>query len=354
MEKYIIDTYNPEDLTAGFKARKDIDLILIKQGFKKINIAVGKNKKAVFKEVLRIKKEIVEAFERIEENSLIIFQYPWGTLSYDISKEIKKLASQKKCKTIVIIHDLNSVRTGSTFTRLYYTHYVKEIEYLDLFDAIICHNDNMKKYLMNKGVHKKKIISLNIFDYLLENSSANYKNKNFRVVNVAGNLSKDKTKYIYEIPKIHSLDYQFDFYGPFYEGPQDTFINYKGAFSSDDLPRHLQEGFGLVWDGDTINTCSGHFGRYLRINNPHKLSLYMACGIPVIVWRKAAVADFVKKCQVGYCIDSLSEIENIIRKMTPEKYNILRKNVNYISEKVRNGYYISSAILRAEQILGVS
>ena len=34
---------------------------------------------------------------------------------------------------------------------------------------------------------------------------------------------------------------------------------------------------------------------YLRINNPHKTSLYLACGIPIITWNKAAIAQYVRK-----------------------------------------------------------
>ena len=39
---------------------------------------------------------------------------------------------------------------------------------------------------------------------------------------------------------------------------------YFGSFLPDELPVALEGGFGLVWDGDSAETCSGVFGEYLR------------------------------------------------------------------------------------------
>ena len=56
---------------------------------------------------------------------------------------------------------------------------------------------------------------------------------------------------------------------------------YFGSFLPDELPAALEGGFGLVWDGDSAETCSGVFGEYLRYNNSHKASLYLASGFPL-------------------------------------------------------------------------
>ncbi|NRO11242.1 Beta-1,6-galactofuranosyltransferase WbbI [Lactobacillus helveticus] len=48
-------------------------------------------------------------------------------------------------------------------------------------------------------------------------------------------------------------------------------------------------------------------GNYLRYNDPHKLSLYLASGIPVIIWKKAAEAKFVEENKVGITVDSLED-----------------------------------------------
>lgn len=355
MKKYIIDTVNPADFTAGSKARCDIDDILITKGYEKRAIVVGENKKQVFTEVPKIAKQIKQIVEKMEPNSLVLVQYPWGTLSYLFAKILRKQALKKNIKTILVIHDLNSIRTGSIITKAYYELYVKEIKYIDSFDRIICHNTMMKNYLVQSGIDENKVISLEIFDYLLEKKEKLPEvecKKRYAVVNIAGNLSKEKATYLYQLTELEKLNYSVNLYGPQYEGSKNDSIHYCGTLPASELPLHLSEGFGLVWDGNSIDTCSGHFGNYLKFNNPHKLSLYIASGIPVIVWKYAAIAEFVEKYQVGYCIESIHEINDIMQEMTAEKYLVLQRNVSGIQKRVCGGYYTQRAIDKAEKSLG--
>ena len=50
-----------------------------------------------------------------------------------------------------------------------------------------------------------------------------------------------------------------------------------------------------MWDGNSIDTCSDIYGEYLRINNPYKLSLYIAAGKTNNHLSHAAIADLIKK-----------------------------------------------------------
>jgi len=356
MKKYVIDTVNPKDFTAGSKARNDIESILTKNGYDKFTIVVGEKKKKILSETYRIKKQLRTILDSIEENSLIVMQYPWGTMSYGMAKIVSEKMQSRGIRTAVIIHDLNSVRTGSKLTKQYYNYYVKEIKYLSQFDYIVCHNKSMGRYLINNGIDSKKIVSLGIFDYLTETAAQKVliTPKETRKINIAGNLSKDKTEYIYKLPELGIENYSVQLYGPFYSGEKSTKIIYNGKFPADELPKYLTAGFGLVWDGTDVTTCAGHFGQYLKINNPHKLSLYMACGIPVIVWKQAAIADFVTNNNVGFCVESLAEIDNIMKNLTVEKYTELQGNVALIQQRVRNGQYILEAMNKITQEVGES
>lgn len=124
-----------------------------------------------------------------------------------------------------------------------------------------------------------------------------------------------------------------------------------GFFSQTDLPHHLNEGFGLIWDGNSLNSCTGAMGDYLKINNPHKTSLYLASGIPVFIWSKAALADFVKSNDVGFVIDEISDIESIFNELDEKKYIELKENVANIQGKIVNGYFTSSALEKALQMV---
>lgn len=354
MKKYVLDTFNQKDFTAGSKARNDIEATLIKNGYNKLTIVVGENKKKILSETYRIKKQLRTILDSIEKNSFVVLQYPWGTMSYGMAKIVNNKMQSRGIRTAVIIHDLNSVRTGSKATKLYYNYYVKEIKYLSRFDFIVCHNKSMRQYLISNGIDGKKIITLELFDYLTETASksALITPKEIRKLNIAGNLSKDKTEYIYKLPELEFENYSVQLYGPFYSGEKSTKIIYNGKFPAEELPKYLTAGFGLVWDGTDVTTCAGHFGQYLKINNPHKLSLYMACGIPVIVWKKAAIADFVTDNNVGFCVESLAEIDNIMENLTVEKYIELQSSVALIQQWVRNGQYILEAMNKITQKLG--
>ena len=112
----------------------------------------------------------------------------------------------------------------------------------------------------------------------------------------------------------------------------------------EELIYNLQGSFGLVWDGDSSATCTGVYGDYLKINNPHKTSMYLAAGIPVIIWEEAALANFIKKNHCGITIKSTDEIRNIIDNMLDEEYETLKANACKIGGKLRRGYFLKSAM----------
>ena len=121
-------------------------------------------------------------------------------------------------------------------------------------------------------------------------------------------------------------------------------IFYHGAFPADELPLKLNGKFGLVWDGYSADGCQGTFGQYLKLNNPHKTSLYLASGLPVIIWKEAALASFIVENNLGFAVDKLSEINEKLSQISDEQYKIMANNVKGISAKLRNGEYIKTAL----------
>ena len=112
----------------------------------------------------------------------------------------------------------------------------------------------------------------------------------------------------------------------------------------DDLPNALQGSFGLVWDGDSSETCKGSFGNYLRINNSHKASLYLASGFPLVVWKESALAHFVLDKQCGIAIDSLHDLQKALDDLTDQDYMELSANARQVGVAIRSGDYLKSAI----------
>lgn len=326
MDKYVIDlTTKRLDSTAQYKAKNDITKILEKQGFKKVSYYYYDNK---ILKMLSLQK-VGNILKKIK-SGIVVYQFPLGSKKVD-PFFLKKIRSTQEIKKIAIIHDLESLRN----------HYgeedfkKKELEELKCFDAIIAQNNIMRDWLKKERI-KSPIVSLEIFDYLDSqfNNNEVFNNK----ILFAGNLQKAGF-----LKKICSNSI-LEIYGasPASEYPKN--VVYKGVLPSDELVKQINQSFGLIWDGESLNECTGVFGNYEKYNSPHKFSLYLSTGTPVIVWKKSAVADFVKKYKVGIVIDSLLDLDRSISKMTEIEYKKIKKNAVEIGKKIQTGYFTTKAI----------
>ena len=255
----------------------------------------------------------------------------------------------RKVKSYLLIHDIESLRNKEikSFSDFKYSilHFLQNKTVLERVDGVIAHNDKMKSELEKMGINEGKIVSLEIFDYLIPQYEVKKTHEKDTIL-LAGNFDIKKTKYARQLPKSPN----FSVYGINFEEknpPQN--VHYNGAFTPEELPYYLQGGFGLVWDGDSPYTCSGMFGEYLKMNNPHKASLYLASGFPIIVWRQSALANFVKKNNCGILVDSLFEIAERLDSISNEEYEELIKNSKKIGDNVRNGYYLKIALEKCER-----
>lgn len=236
-----------------------------------------------------------------------------------------------------MIHDVDYLR--------YYTQPERmrpEIEILNCADTLVCHNERMIERLRRDGVDKPQCISLELFDYLLDDKielpTPHYGND----VCFAGNL--DKSTFVDELANRNDVSFKLHLFGINYKKTDSDKIFYRGSYDPDSLVSRLGLSYGLVWDGPEINTCGGEFGQYTMFNNPHKLSLYLAAGLPVIVWRKAAIADFVAEHNIGFAVDKLSEIDGRIESIDEKEYCKLVDNVREIQANVLKGHYLKNAI----------
>ena len=93
------------------------------------------------------------------------------------------------------------------------------------------------------------------------------------------------------------------------------------------------------------------FGKYLLYNNPHKTSLYLLCGLPVIVWKKAAIAKFIEKELIGITLNSLDELDALLANLKTEDYAIMISNVEKIKVKVASGHYLTQAIKKVVEMV---
>ncbi|MFD3286946.1 hypothetical protein [Lactobacillus johnsonii] len=338
---YFLSENTTTGTNAGNKARMDTETILKKkkyspiEGPKSIQRLKHGNKISFFLK----NSSFLRRLKKIPLNEYLVVQYPF-LVSYkngegwlDCSFILERLA--KRNKLILVIHDIDQLRFESSRNN---------ISDFKLAAYIISHNQKMTNYLINNNIDQNKIINLEIFDYLTstENSSNHYEDE--ALLCYAGNLKK--SKFIYKFPS-ELRKSKVNLYGNGYTGNQNG-LDYKGAFPSDKINSIIKGKYGLIWDGDRIDTCSGNVGNYLRYNNPHKLSMYLVANMPVIIWDKAAEADFVKKNGLGITINSLNEIPEKINNISKDDYLKMNRAVKDVKSKLEEGKFLLNALNEIE------
>ena len=330
---------------AGTKATADISAIATKLGFQAIRLIMRNTNDSKIAKVQRqigYYKDWNKIYKTIEENSIVLLQHPFHYPQLTREKTLEKLKKKKKIRFISLIHDVEELRQFR-----YNNYYKREFEFmLEIANVFVVHNKVMADFFVDRGIAKDKIVILEIFDYLqrINTSKLIFFNK---TVNIAGNLDTVKCGYLKGLFNLKTIN--INLFGPnFSEKIENSSnIHYKGCFSTDEVVNQLNEGFGLVWDGDSINGCLGQAGQYLKYNNPHKLSLYLSSGLPVVIWKGAAEAEFVKKYNIGICVESLAELEVIFDLLTEKKYQELLNNVNNVSKKLIKGFYGEKSLREA-------
>lgn len=343
---------NGQKKTAGVKARKDIEEIVKDNGFSILEMPYmsdKRNSKSVFAKIgehFYVLNKWYKILESLNKNDRLLVQFPVIEHSIFFYKFLKK-AKKKGIIIILLVHDLEMMRYANDkniSSKKKVRINMEELKSLKNSSYVIAHNKKMIEYLLTKKINKDVLINLEIFDYWLPTfdvKKANIRNieKKGPII-IAGNLNKNKVGYIYDLPH----DTKFNLYGIGYEPTDEQNITYNGSFDSDELVYALNGSFGLVWDGESSKTCSGMYGEYLRINNPHKTSLYLASNIPVVIWKEAALSDFILENKCGIVIDSIDELGSKISSLTNEDYNLMVQNTKKLGEKMRKGYYTCKAI----------
>jgi glycosyltransferase involved in cell wall biosynthesis len=342
MTKYYLKYEIADELkfNAGGKAVEDCNAILESKGYLPfiINVKLVKNKLIKSARIFKLLKLF-----KLNSEDTIIIPHPLGLMHHYIDV-IHLIHRIKKFKIYYLVHDLTSLRDPEDTSCQYL-----DSKMLKDADLMFAHNDTMKQYMKNIRP-KLNVVSLEIFDYLGE---ANTTRKSLScTLSIAGNLSEEKAQYLYHAEKINK-NISINLYGGNYneikiDNPN---FHYFGKFPPEDIPKVFSEGFGLIWDGPSIETCSGNMGNYLRYNDPHKLSLYLSAGLPVVVWEQSAVKEFVLGNNVGISVENINEFYEKYQEITEEEYRLMCRNANEIAKKLHQGYYLKSAINQAENYL---
>ena len=328
-------------VNAQSKARKDVLHTFMDLGYEEYDIinykySLGEDKRYhhyPFLSEYLAKRQVRKFIRQVRFGDVVIIQDFYRKYMQKLAKECLK----REAKVIFVVHDVQTIRFNTTS---------KEIRKLNNASQLIVHTQAMADKLAAMGVTTPMDI-LWLFDYYSDDpiqsreKTANLKND----IVFAGNLSK--SAFLKQLIDVHNQsDIHFKLYG-MHDGTLDFSktgnIEYAGIFQPEQTGAIIG-GWGLVWDGDSIDSCTGDYGEYLRYNSSHKTSLYLAAGIPVIVWEQSSLADWVRKHNIGITVARLSDIGSAISSLSEEEYLHIINNVLQVATELRSGDFLKSSL----------
>ena len=331
---------------AGNKARNDVEEIVKREGYQPLLLTVEDwYQMGTVKAQQHKAKALAQAFSQLKSGDQLLIQFPMLHHSFFTTRLVRKI-QRRGVQVYFIIHDLEALRYANLDTvplKHKIRVHLQESSLLKVADGVIAHNPIMKSVLVEKGIPEHKLVSLEIFDYLIPNYQEKDGLSKDQPIIVAGNLAQEKAGYLYQLPARPA----YNLYGVgFDESRALANETYFGSFLPDELPAALEGGFGLVWDGDSAETCSGVFGEYLRYNNSHKASLYLASGFPLVVWKQSALSHFVLEKGCGIAVESLHDLKETIDNLSDADYQDLVDNTKRVGQEIRDGHYLKTALKR--------
>jgi hypothetical protein len=335
-DKFFVSNPLPDaEFTAGV-ARKDAEAILLSSGWKALSFHVS-TKNNFFTKIARIWKAIGMSY-RCPKASIVLFQLPVMTKAeWFLLNRLKT----KGVELVGLIHDIDGLRDGNEILL------EQELERMKAFTCLVAHNSVMRFWLEEKLPYNR-ILSLDLFDYPCPAFEPVVRQQSPAIC-IAANFAK--AGFVYRLPE-RGTDLAVHLYGPNLNtaafSSANNHIHFEGVHPPQQLPALLKGSFGLVWDGDDIETCAGNTGNYLRYNSPHKASLYLAAGLPLIVWEESAIAGYVVDKGIGILISSLTELYQKIEALSETDYQLMLGRIRPVRTKIIEGGYLRDILQAAE------
>lgn len=335
----LVKLNSSQKVNAQGKAREDVVTTLRGLGYRICNIvnrkySLGKSKRYhhyPFISNFFAKKQSKKFLKGVRPGDVVFIQD--FHLSY--MQYIAKECLVRKAKVVFLVHDIQSIR---------YHIETNEVNQLNNCSVVLVHTLSMKEKLQKLGVVRPMKI-INLFDYYSADTMHDMEDvvKHRNEVVFAGNLAK--SEFLRKLEAVSSQDVMFNLYGILGDLDISAAVNmsYKGVFKPANTGV-IQGGWGLVWDGDSIDTCEGVYGDYLRYNSSHKISLYLACGLPIIVWEKSSVANLVREQQLGIVVPNLHSVCDHLNQISDDAYASLVSNARRVGEKLRSGDYLKAEV----------
>ena len=268
----------------------------------------------------------------LRSGDVVIMQYPtWNGGRYE-EAFMKHIKGYKDCKLVVWVQDVEALQMDPERTYLKYQTGV-----LSRADVLILPSKQMYQVLVEAGlkIPEERIVYQKIWDYptecLIEEHTFEKKMvftgdpKRFSFVN------SYKLSTPIELYAEKDIEKRFDqnvIHKGYKEG-MEFFIE------------TAKSGFGLVWCNDD------YFQQYYCMNQPYKLGVFLAQGLPVVIRKGTAQEDFIREQGLGLLVESLEEADEKIQTMTETEYQRLCQNVKKVQRLITKGIYTQQILVDA-------
>jgi hypothetical protein len=290
-----------------------------------------------------------QLFSNLTMADTVVFQYPQFS-GIQLAKEliIMEELEKKGVKIIVFVHDIYFLRADQ-----YRDAAPREIAMLNRADVVILHSQAMADELVKAGLTKPYVIQ-GPFGYRVDDVAAidhqvDAKPERWPLIYTG---SMDKALFVQD----YNLHTPIDMFGPWPErwgNPQEKVLPplvYKGVVPAEELPLGDFKGLSLVWDGRN-NPTTYKIATYTRYNMPLKFSNYLAFELPIIVWKEAAIAEYVESQGIGFALNRLEELDARLDALSLEDYQQMLANVKSFAAKIRHGETLKVAVKQALEVL---
>ncbi len=325
---------------AGNKFPRDIISIFEKNDYTPVYVREGYMKKRPWEFLSDVYHLI-----RLPRNSIVFYiDRVHPNLSRNLVYSVLK---RKKIKNFSILEDIDPLRDEEMSAN----DRKRGLESLNSNKGIISQNKKMTQFLIDQGI-QVDTVELNALDFLVSDyEEKKQKKSNHRVIAYGGNLSSEQAGFLSHLPMSKSnngIKYYIYGIGEMSKKLSSNAI-YCGGFSAEESIDKLEGDWGLVWNNDGSKLNKGGQNSYYEYVCPHKLSMYAICGMPIIVGKKSAMADFVIDNKCGIVINNLEEIEKKLDSISQREYCEYQKNITKIASKMASGFYTQNAIHKIEK-----
>ncbi|MFT8714472.1 MAG: sugar transferase [Leuconostoc pseudomesenteroides] len=322
MTYFITHTIEPWMPLGALKAKSDYAQIAQTQGWTILPIARYNDVR--FDDETR-QNHIKNWLNTVKADDTVIHQFP-SYMSCHFEQQWVQEINKRSARSIVLIHDIEPLRLVKTDAW--------ELSVLKQYNTIIVHSEAMANALRRMSVNSTFIIQP-LFDYLGEvHNLASYSH----LINFAGTFQKSPWLKDYDGPQINlfgSVPKKWrDFVFP-------NQVSYHGNFDPDDILNQLTSGFGLIWDNDFEDKT---YQSYTKYNAPHKASLYLRAGLPLIAWQQSALAAIIKQYDIGLTINKLTDLKKI-DDISLDQYHTWQKNIYPIASQLAQGFFTKQTLM---------